>query len=110
LGPRQKGEPSLKAIRYQLLTACAGALCEAERHGYSRALMLVHEFISSRTRDEKHRQNADDLDRFVRRLSHGEVEMVGDGEIRGPFSLPALSSAEGRVRLYIGKVTRNLRA
>ncbi|MGE0623831.1 MAG: nucleotidyl transferase AbiEii/AbiGii toxin family protein [Pseudomonadales bacterium] len=110
LGPGQRGDPPLKAIRYQLLTACAGALCEAERHGYSRALMLVHEFITSRTRDEKHRQNAEDLDRFVRRLSHGEVEMVGDGEIRGPFRLPTYSSVEGQVQLYIGKVTRNLRA
>jgi hypothetical protein len=31
------------ALRYQLLTATAGALCEANRRGLSRA-MLVHEF------------------------------------------------------------------
>jgi hypothetical protein len=36
VGPRQTGDPSLRDVRYQLLTACAGALCEAGRRGYRR--------------------------------------------------------------------------
>lgn len=109
LGPKQTGEPHLKDIRYQLLTACAGALCEAERHAYSRTLMLVHEFVTRRTSDDRHRQNAEDLDRFVQRLSHGRVETVGDGGLVGPFTFPEFVSGDALVQLYIGKVSRNLR-
>jgi len=51
--PKRKGEPKLGTLRYQLLTACAGALCEAERLGFDRALMLVQEFVTDETDDRK---------------------------------------------------------
>lgn len=97
-------------LRYQLLTACAGALCEAERRGYSRALMLVHEFVTDKTSDEKHRLNAADLSAFVRRLSGGRTKEIPNGDIRGPFSVPGAPLLQADVQLYVGKVSRNLRS
>ena len=83
-GPRKNGEAKVGELRYQLLTAAAGALCEAERQGADRAVLLVHEFITRRTDDEKHRVNAADLNRFLHRLSHGSVSALGS-ELAGPF-------------------------
>jgi hypothetical protein len=109
LGPRQSGDPLLKDIRYQLLTACAGALCEAQRRGYSRALMLVQEFVTVKTSDDKHSCNGADLDTFVKRLSHGSVSAVRPGGIYGPFTVPGAPLLSPGVALFVGKVSRNLR-
>lgn len=103
------GVPTVKDLRYQLLTACAGAVCEAERRGCRRALMLVHEFVTSCTRDDKHAANAADLDNFVRRLSNGTVPSVRCGTIVGPLTLPGKPLTQGKAALYLGKVSRNLR-
>jgi hypothetical protein len=110
LGRRAANDPPIRDIRYQLLTACAGAICEAERRGNSRALMLVHEFVSDKTRDENHRRNAADLNLFLRRLSHNGISSIEAGEIRGPFSVPGAPLSAGHAQLFIGKVSRNLRS
>lgn len=110
LGARDSGAPALKDIRYQLLTACAGVLCEAERKGYSRALMLVHEFVTSKTSDKNHARNAEDLSRFITRLSRGAVTEVRSGEINGPFEVPGGPLMSRKVGLFVGKVSRNLRS
>jgi hypothetical protein len=109
LGPRSEGTANLRDIRYQLLTACAGVLREAERKHYARALMLVHEFITRKTSDANHDRNAQDLDRFITRLSAGVVPAVRPGEIHGPFAVPAKPLLSGDVALFIGKVSRNIR-
>ncbi len=110
LGPRQASDPLVKDLRYQLLTACAGALCEAERRGVSRALMLIHEFVTDKTTDGNHNRNAEDLNAFVSRVSHGTVATVHAGEICGPFTVPGKPLVSKPVHLFIGKVCRNLRS
>lgn len=112
LGPREPGEPPIKGLRYQLLTACAGALCEAERRGYSRAVMLVHEFITDETKDEYHVRNAADLGFFLCRLSLGKVANAEAAQIYGPFKVPgAPLLAPGQPpQLFLGKASRNLRS
>ena len=109
LGPFKPGDPPAKDIRYQLLTACAGAMCEAERRGYSRAVMLIHEFFTRKTQDKNHDRNADDLNIFLRRISHSENVALGSGEIQGPFLVPRIPLITGDVKLFIGKVSRNVR-
>lgn len=99
----------LNSIRYQLLTACAGALCEAARQGHSRALMLVQEFVTDKTSDDKHRRNSDDLDAFLTCLSQGSVAKIRSGEICGPLIVPGTPLLPFPVPLYIGKVSRVLR-
>jgi hypothetical protein len=110
LGTRQQGDPPIKHLRYQLLTACAGAICEAERRQYSRAVVLIHEFVSNKTSDERHAANSAALDAFVSRLTHGVVSHVGDGGIQGPFAVPNAMLFAGTVGLFVGKVSRNLRS
>ena len=110
LGPREKGDAGLKNIRYQLLTACAGALCDGQRRGCSRVLVLIQEFVTPKTEDKKHHQNARDLNRFIRRLSHGTVDSLSTGDIVGPFYVPGAPLVVGNTPLFIGKVSRNLRS
>ena len=87
LGPRRSGDPHACDLRYQLLTACAGAVCEAARHGCSRALVLVQEFVTLKTTDANHERNAKDMNQFVKRLSHGIVAEVRAGDIMVPLRL-----------------------
>jgi hypothetical protein len=106
LGSRKKGEITLKSIRYQLLTACAGVLCEAERQKTDRAILLIHEFVTDQTKVAKHSLNQRDLNRFVARLSHGQATTLDAEHLYGPFEVlgkPLLSSP---VKLFIGKARR----
>jgi hypothetical protein len=102
------GIPSeiLNALRYQLLTACAGAVAEANRRGLARAVMLVHEFITTETEDMRHQSNARDLDAFLTQMSPGEAAVsLQEGHLLGPFG----HSGYPEVRLYVGKVSRMMR-
>ena len=109
LGPRHKGEPATPKLRYQLLTACAGALCEAKRHDCDRTIMLVQEFMSDKTDDLKHQRNFEDLKSMIERLSHSEYPKADMTSIWGPFLVPGDPLISDAPKLYIGKVTRNLR-
>jgi len=99
----------LKNIRYQLLTACAGVLCEAERQRSDRAVLLIHEFVTDQTKDAKHSSNQRDLDRFVARSSHGQVTTVDAEHLYGPFEVPGKPLLSSTLNLFIGKACRNIR-
>ena len=90
--------------------ASAGALCEAERHGYTRSLLLVQEFVTDKTLDRKHDRNSMDLARFLARLSNGKYLSLTSGEIVGPIRIPGTPLVSASVDFYVGKLTRNLRA
>jgi hypothetical protein len=92
-------------LRYQLLTACAGAVVEAHRRNLARAVMLIHEFVTSATLDSKNERNATDLAQFLGRVAENGPESVEDGKLYGPFEQ---ASVRG-VQLFVGKVKRNLR-
>ncbi len=99
-------EAALAALRYQLLTATAGAVAEAARAGVGRVVVLVHELRTPKTIGARLARNQADLDAFVRRLSNGAVPSVGAREVRGPIRLPA-PSASG-VELFVGKARRDV--
>jgi hypothetical protein len=92
-------------LRYQLLTACAGALAEAQRRQLARAVMLVHEFITPATSDVNHTRNTSDLQAFLHRISGSADVRIHDGRLQGPFAFAHYPDVE----LFLGKVTRNLR-
>ena len=102
---RLSGQPKARDLRYQLLTACAGALAEAQRRQLTRAVMLVHEFITPAIADGNHNRNAADLQGFVERLSGRTGLLVKNGELQGPFVFPD----DVGIDLYLVKVTQNLR-
>ena len=92
-------------LRYQLLTVTAAALVAAERESGRRAVVLVHEFATSRTTDRKRAANARDLDRFVARVA-GRAGWRGPlepGTLAGPFRVPGEPVADGGISLYFGK-------
>nr|WP_120800236.1 hypothetical protein [Thiocapsa rosea] len=105
LKPRSGGQPKAGDLRYQLFTACAGALAETHRRRAGRAVMLVHEFITPATTDVKHARNAFDLRSFLSRLSGCTDMLVHDRGLQGPF----VFSRYPGVELFVGKVSRNLR-
>ncbi|CAN5196553.1 hypothetical protein BH24GEM2_BH24GEM2_08610 [soil metagenome] len=103
------GTLSLGSLRYQLLTGVAGALAYAQEINAKRAVFLVHEFITDRTDEKKHRANAADLDAFVARLSVGEVTVLAPLTLYGPFRVPGTPLFRTPPALYIGTASRNLR-
>lgn len=105
LRPRAATAPKAAELRYQLLTAAAGAVAEAVRREASRAILLVHEFVTPATLDKNHEGNAADLQRFLHRLAGNPLDDFRDGQLVGPFVPPGAPSVE----LFVGKATRNLR-
>jgi hypothetical protein len=105
LRPRRPDRTGADQLRYQLLTACAGTVAEAIRRGYTRAVMLVHEFITPITANKNHERNALDLYRFLGRLGDDAVGPISKGRLYGPFPL----QAAGEIQLFVGKFSRNLR-
>ncbi len=104
LGARQPGHSKAADLRYQLFTACAGAIAEADRRGCSRAVMLVHEFVTAATSDANHERNAADLQKFLARLD-GDSASIPGAVLHGPF----VHTGSKGVQLFIGKVSRNIR-
>lgn len=96
-------------MRYQLLTASAAALAEAQRQSAHRAVLIIHEFVTALTSDQKRLDNAKDLNAFVHKLSDGVVATVVEGTVQGPFDLPGRPLIDSPIQFYIGKVVRNLR-
>jgi hypothetical protein len=109
LPPHRRGLPRLGRLRYQLLTAAAGALALAQKTHAAVAVMLVHEFVTKKTTDAKHVSNHRDLEAFVLRLSDGLLASVATDQLIGPFVVPGLPLFAKPAKLFIGKSTRNLR-
>lgn len=95
------------ALRYQLLTAIAGALVEAQGYGADTTLFVVHEFVG-KTDDRKLRANAADLNGLVRLLSGGSIESISPGTLAGPFEIPGNEHFAGTESLFIGKCRRRV--
>lgn len=89
-------------LRYQLLTVTAAAMAEAERESARRAVVMVHEFVTDCTTDEKRTSNARDLNRFVTRIA-GRSSPVEPGTLLGPFKAPGDPIVDAQVSLYFGK-------
>ena len=96
-------------LRYQLFTAAVGALREAERRGISRTVLLIHEFVTPLTADDKHARNHRDLDAWLRRVSGGRYETAAPGVLLGPISVPGRPLMFGPGQFYMGIARRDMR-
>jgi hypothetical protein len=76
--------------------------------GGSRAVFVVHEFVTDQTKDRNHDQNAADLNRFLERASEGAVANLPSGVLVGPLNVPG-GELITSVPLYIGKAVRRTR-
>ncbi len=108
-GPHEKGLPHIGDLRYQLLTATVGTLAYAKHIGSTRGILVIHEFVTKKTSDKRHKINQQDLDAFVCRLTRGTMPGLAEAELAGPILIPGNSLLAPAVRFYIGKITRNLR-
>jgi hypothetical protein len=101
-------------LPYQLFTAVAGTMIEAQVQHATTAILLIHEFRTLATDDAKLQDNAEALNRFLRVFysqngGPDEPICLGNGEMLGPISvversvagLPALAP---EIPLFIGKV------
>ena len=120
-GIRYSGDESSHTIgdlRYQLLTAVAGAAREGALRGAEQVVFLIQEFTSVPdldrgllgTRPARVRANADDLANFLRELKrrlNADIVMPGDHSdfLVGPFPLPGGGIVPGGFPLYVGKTS-----
>jgi hypothetical protein len=104
LPPRLARAEKAGTIRYQLLTALAGALAFARANG-SVAVLVVHEFQTAQTERKRICRNQTDLDRFIRRLSSGTAKNLDSGILLGPFPVVFAEDNEP-TPVYLGKATR----
>lgn len=103
---RKPEDDEVRLLRYQLFTACGAALAEAERIGATRAVVLVHEFVSEATKASKRSANSDDLRRFIQLISSEQAALSG---LSGPLQVPCAPLTEAAINLYIGKGTSDVR-
>lgn len=106
LRARSREEPALRHLDYQLLTATAGVIAQAEKLSAKRAILVVHEFRSIETRPESLAANTRSLNVFVSRLSGGAVTTVEPGRLIGPLDVGGPPLFERPARLYLGKAVR----
>ena len=105
---RAGDQARVSELRYQLLTATAGTLALAKSMNSTRGVVVVHEIISASCTHVKLDANAQDLDRFIRRISNGTVTHVVSGVLYGPFTVPGAPLFEKPAELYFGKAIRRL--
>lgn len=111
LGGSLEGEPNLGKIRYQLLTATAGALSYACEQHADAAVLVVHEFSHAgevHTKRARLDSNAQALGDFLSRLTHGAATALPPGQLVGPFLLPGNAFIPADMPLLIGKAVRVL--
>lgn len=112
LPPRKLGSdvpvlPALHQLRYQLLTAVAGTVAYAAGRA-DRAVLIVEEFATVETREDRRQRNHEDLDRFVHRLTAGQRHSVAPGELIGPVVIPGGPLFSEPAELYLGMVVHDL--
>jgi hypothetical protein len=99
---------------YQLFTAVAGALLEAELLGAASCILAVHEFRTPLTTEENMQRNGRELDSFMRLLlernSGADTEFPLEcGRLAGPLlllerTLDGVRPLPHRIPLFVGKV------
>lgn len=109
LPPRRKGQPHVGGLRYQLLTAAAGTLAYAVEQGATTAVLVVHEFITDKTSDNRHTENAEDFRAFLYRLGGEPLLRQESSMLVGPFGVPGLPVFPASPKLLIGKIVTNRR-
>jgi len=105
---RSPDQAALGSLRYQLLTATAGAWTFAAQRGAAIAILVVHEFLGPRINAARLRANADDLDAFMDRVTGGAHPSLAHDELVGPLPVPPSDMWVGVTEWYLGKCRRDL--
>jgi Domain of unknown function (DUF6946) len=100
-------ERRVQDLRYQLLTALAGTLSEAEKQGAQHAVLMVHEFLTDeRPNEDVVREHDRDLDNFVTTIFNREPPSVQ----QAPWSIEVAGMPWcGKHKLYLARAITDLR-
>ncbi len=98
-------DDDVKTLRYQLLTATAGAVQHALRRRVRRTVLLIHEFAWGDERHSTYKANAADLNAFVARLTRGTVSEIPHRQLV-EVPLPPSIAGETSLRFFVGKTSR----
>jgi len=91
-------------LRYQLTYWLAGAIDEAIRNKINTVFLIVQEFHSDKTNEEKIAVNKSDLDFFVNFISDAAYKNLNNNQIIGPIK----NQFTKQINLYIGKYQKSL--
>lgn len=110
LRPIEKGQMQTGLLQYQLLTAAAGSLAWARETQADIAVLVIHEFITSKTRDSYHVSNHAAYERFAERLGGNDASLCRSGHVLcGPFAVPGAPLFKAPVPLLMGKIRTDRR-
>ena len=98
-----KEDDSQLSLRYQLLTAVAGTIAEANKQKAKSAIFLIQTFISYEINNNKHK-NQDDLDSFIMLLTKSNYTQIHNHQLIGPFRITSKTHyLPDDIDLWIGK-------
>lgn len=102
--------PALADLPYQLLSALAGTLIEAEERDAQVAVLAVHVFTSTATHVERVEQNRAAFKAFIEQLASVPREEVLDDTLYGPFHVPGREGSRipSNIPVLIGELTTEL--
>jgi hypothetical protein len=100
---RRDGQAPLSEVRYQLLTAVAGAWAFAAQNAAPVAVFVVHEFLPTEADLPAVRENERDLNQALARITRNRVTSLKPGDLLGPFGVPPSPSWLGVHEWYVGK-------
>lgn len=109
LPPGATEQSCVDDLYYQLLTATAGTLAYAVEHSAPVGVLVIHEFITDKTKDALHARNAEAYQDFIQRLRGDPVSQAELHGLIGPFNVPGRPLFPEVPALLIGKITTNLR-
>jgi hypothetical protein len=105
--PYDTVEPRVQQLRYQLLTALAGTLSEAETCDARHAVLMIHEFLTDDRNDERVIHEHDhDIWNFCTTVF--DLEPPGSTEVPWCIELPQLRWSSG-IKLYLARAITDLR-
>jgi hypothetical protein len=99
--------PPIKDVPYQLLSATAGTLIEADDRGAALAILVAHVFDTPLTTPKLRDVNTAAFADFVSRLGSIPASSVEEGRLYGPFTVPGGEATRipSDIPLLLGKLT-----
>jgi hypothetical protein len=103
--------PSIAEVPYQLLSALAGTLIEAEDREAQLAILVAHTFRTAKTTDERIAANHEALADFIARFADESTNEIGEEQLYGPFQAHDVPSSRipSSIEFLIGALTTDLR-
>ena len=108
LPPEEPYDPRDKDLRYQLLSALAGTLVEADVARADHAVLLVHEFQTQFTKPGTATRSSHRIEEFLSRFGREQSGQLRLDRPLGPFKVPGGGKIPVGRTFYVAKVRTEL--